>query len=199
MIAFSGGTSHYGILNHDDIDLFIITKPNAVYIVYLMIHLYAFLARARKELCANYLIDETGMKIRHSIDLYTAHKIVPLNPFKNSRMLIKFINENEWIKKFFPNFNIKYANLVEQPSKNYLLKPLNIALMLMYKIWYRRKIISSTGTGSLVLKQNCLKLHTNDHRVKILSEFQSRLNEYYSAKETENDSQTNKELVEVGT
>ncbi|MHB8579869.1 MAG: glycosyltransferase family 4 protein [Ignavibacteriaceae bacterium] len=197
MIAFSGGTSHYGILNHNDLDLFIITKPNSVYIVYLFIHLYSFIIRSRKELCANYLIDETNLKISHSYDFYTAHQIITLLPFRNPEMLNKFWNENEWVKQYFPNFNPGTEIVPEHPLKNYLLKPLNLVLLLFYKRLYRKKIISSAGKSSLILKQNCIKLHTNDHKEKIISEFQNRLQDYYRSKRTNTESKLNRKLAAV--
>ena len=198
MIAFSGGTSHYGILNHDDLDLFIVTRPDAVYIVYMIIHLYTFFTKSRKELCANYLIDETNLKIMHSHEFFTAHQIITLIPFKNAEILNMFWEENEWVKEFFPNFNTTDGALYIKRARNYLLKPLNAALMLIYKLRYRKKIISPANKGSLILKQNCLKLHTNDHREKIISEFQKRLQAYFEAKKDDDGSIQNQELVEAG-
>ncbi len=197
MIAFSGGTSHYGIQNHDDIDLFIITKSNAVYIVYLIIHLYTFIIKSRKELCANYLIDETNLKISHSHEFFTAHQIITLVPFKCPEKLNIFLGENDWVNEFFPNFISENAETFRQPSKNYLLKPLNAVLMLIYKLRYRKKISSPENKGSLILKQNCLKLHTNDHREKIISEFNKRLQAYSRANKDDKGSIQNQELVEA--
>ncbi len=198
MIAFSGGTAHYGISNHDDIDLFIITKQNTVYIVYLIIHLFSIIFRTRKELCANYLIDESELKIKYAFDLYTAHQIITLIPFKNPQMLSLFLNENEWVKKFFPNFTTYKNGFKSTSSKNIYLKPMNLILMLLYRFKYRKKIKSSCKNGSLILKQNCLKLHTNDHRIKVLTEFQKRIYEYYKMKNFDNNVKQNHDLVEAG-
>ncbi len=79
-IAFSGGTANYGIDNHDDIDLFIITKPNSVFIAYFLIHLISKIFNARKIICANYLIDETNLTINNFEDVYTANQIISLIP-----------------------------------------------------------------------------------------------------------------------
>jgi len=193
MISFSGGTSHYGFYNHDDIDLFIITKPNAVFIVYLIIHIYAFIIRARKELCANYLIDETNLNITHAYDFYTAHQIITLIPFKNAEMLNRFWKRNEWVRDFFPNFIIENAVPARRTSQYYFLKPVNIMLMSFYRKLYKNKINSSPSSSSLILMKNCLKLHTNDHREKIITEFQKRLYEYYTIRQRKEE-----ELAEAG-
>ena len=170
-IAFSGGTTHYGLENHEDIDLFIIAKPYTTYIVYFILHIYSKLFNARKELCANFLIDETQLEISISYDFYTAHQIVSLSAFKNEKMLNRFWNANSWIKNFFPNFTIK-PQAYSGAGKIYnLLRPLNFLLYLIYKWLYHKRVLGGDINGSLVLTENCMKLHTNDNRYKIIREF----------------------------
>ncbi|KAB2845289.1 MAG: glycosyltransferase family 4 protein, partial [Melioribacteraceae bacterium] len=70
-VALSGGTANYGINNHNDIDVFIITKPHSAFIVYLLIHLFSLILKVRNELCANYLIDENNIRINNNRDIYT--------------------------------------------------------------------------------------------------------------------------------
>jgi len=190
MIAFSGGTANYGIASHDDIDLFIITKPNSVYMVYLMIHVYSILIGARKQLCANYLIDETNMKINYSFDFYTAHQIITLSAYKNSQMLGKFWDENTWVKDFFPNFNYTPSsiNLNKKSLKVYsLLKPVNFLINIFYRKLYSRQLKLAKDRKSLIIKTNCLKLHTNDHRQKITAEFENALLKFYLNKKIVSD------------
>jgi hypothetical protein len=178
LIAFSGGTAHYGIENHDDIDLFIITKPYSIYIVYFIIHLYSIIFNARKELCANFLIDETRLEIIQSCDFFTAHQIISLKGFRNSKMLNHFISMNSWIKNFFPNFYIRNENFNKSGKGYFILKPFNLALMFFYKMLYKTKLDEFGVNGSMVLKENCMKLHSNDNRYKIINEFQRTWNEY---------------------
>jgi hypothetical protein len=197
MIAFSGGTSHYGILDHDDIDLFIITKPDSVYIVYLIIHIFAYITHTRKELCANYLIDETNLEINHSYDFYTAHQIISLIPFKNPEVLRKFWQENKWVNKFFPNFYSGNSIASISRSKHFMLNSLNRVLMLLYKRYFRKKILLSTNSSSIILTENCLKLHTNDNSTKIIFEFENLIHEYYRSKRFSEYSQPEKQLTET--
>ncbi len=182
MIAFSGGTSNYGIASHDDVDLFIITKPHSVYLVYLMIHIYSILSGARKQLCANYLIDETNMKINYSYDFYTAHQIITLTPFKNPEMLNNFWNGNEWVKKFFPNFYFSFS--ARQNRKHQIrfscLRPFNFLIKVFYRILYSKKLSLAGKNKSLVIESDCLKLHTNDHRQRITEEFEDALIKFYA-------------------
>jgi glycosyltransferase involved in cell wall biosynthesis len=182
LIAFSGGTAIYGLKNHDDIDLFIITKPYALYLVYFIIHLYSLLFNSRKKLCANFLIDETNLEINNMHDFYTAHQIITLNAFRNERMLNYFIARNSWINNYFPNFRIINENCKKSGRGFIFLKPVNWTLMSLYKFIYRKKLADLGPTGSMVLKKNFLKLHSNDNRFKISNEFQKSWNDYRSNK-----------------
>ncbi len=177
MIAFSGGTAHYGITRHDDIDLFVITKPNMLYIVYFIIHLGSLLLGIRKELCANFLVDEKSLDVEGTKDFFIAHQIISLIPFKNEEMLNYFMLRNAWIKEFFPNVDIS-PNIYPASSKLFLIfRPLNLILNSLYKLKYK-SLITRLGLSSIMVKEHYLKLHTNDHRNRIINKFNSVWNEY---------------------
>lgn len=178
LIAFSGGTAHYGIENHDDIDLFIISKPYAIYIVYFIIHIFSFVLKARKELCANYLIDESNLEIGQNYDYYTAHQIITLKSFRNEKMLSHFYSRNSWIKAFFPNFSIIQENYKPAGKLYYLIRPFNWIIMSLYKIKYKNLLKSKSLNQSIIITENCLKLHSNDNRRKIMNEFHRKWKEY---------------------
>jgi glycosyltransferase involved in cell wall biosynthesis len=175
--SLSGGTVHCGYENHNDIDLFIITKPNALYIVYALIHVLSLLFRVRKELCANYLIDERGMEIKYPHDFYTAHQIISLKAIKNKELLNGFFNQNNWIKEYFPNFSWQKFDL-NKPVKNIFLAPLNNVIKLFYRIIYRKKLLESKNNNSIRLEELCIKLHTNDNRSRITEEFFRAMQNY---------------------
>jgi glycosyltransferase involved in cell wall biosynthesis len=186
LIAFSGGSANYGAENHDDLDLFIITKPNSVYIVYFIIHFFSVMFHLRKEFCANYLIDETNLRISDSNDFYTAHQIISLTPLKNETLLNQFWKKNEWVKSFFPNFNhnINLTNKRQNYSKqNRFLIPINKTLMLFYKFLYRKKLYNMKKSNSIKLTEHRIKLHTNDHREKIIHEFEKAWTNYLIEKQ----------------
>jgi len=177
-IAFSGGTTHYGLENHDDVDLFIITKPYALYLVYIIIHIYSIITNSRKELCVNYLVDEYDLRINHSFDFYTAHQIISLTAYKNYRMLNKFWKENEWVRNIYPNFTIS-NDFPEQTSSFYrFLEPVNKLLLIFYRRMYKNKLQLSALTNSVLLTEHTIKLHTKDNRHKIIKEFENAWRDY---------------------
>lgn len=181
LISFSGGTAHYGFENHDDIDLFIITKPNTAYITYFIIHLLSLLFNARKELCANYLIDESNIEIKNPKDFYTAHQIITLVPFNNEPLLHYFWKKNEWVKEFFPNFPLPPAGEIKTSRFYITFKPLNKILKSFYILLYKNLITKTINSGSLRLTDECIKLHTNDYRFKTAIDFAKAWDEYITS------------------
>ena len=178
LISFSGGSTHYGLENHEDIDLFIITKPNTIYIVYFLIHIYSVLFKVRNILCVNYLLDERNILIDHSHDPYTAHQVISLTALKNEKMLNHFWKANDWVKEYFPNFEYS-ENEIKKSSKFYaVFKPFNNILMLFYKTLYRDKLKLLQKDDSMKLTNQCIKLHTNDYRDRIMNEFKAAWEQY---------------------
>ena len=127
----------------------------------------------------NYLIDENDLHINHSYDFYTAHQIISLTAYKNYRMLNKFFKANEWVINYYPNFNL--SDDIPQSSSffYYLLKPANKFLMLIYRKMYRNKLQLFKTTNSILLTEHTIKLHTNEHRFKIIKEFENTWKKYY--------------------
>jgi glycosyltransferase involved in cell wall biosynthesis len=176
-VSFSGGTAFYGYKDHNDIDLFIITKPNALYIVYALIHVLSLLFKVRKELCANYLIDERGMEIKYPRDFYAAHQIISLQSIKNEKLLNCFFNQNKWIKKYFPNFSWEHSE-IDRTMRNNFFIPLNKALKFLYRLIYKKQLKENQNKTSILLEELSIKLHTNDNRQKITQEFFNAWKDY---------------------
>jgi len=176
-IAFSGGTANYGIENHEDIDLFIITKPYTVYIVYLIIHVISLIFRSRKILCVNYLVDEKAIQIQLQRDLFTAHQIIALKPFKNADYLRYFLSSNDWVKKHYPNFIIPESKRLQSSFLYSFFRPFNIMIYFLYRFHYK-KYLALAKDGSVLLDEHVIKLHTNDYRMKVINEFHKEWNRY---------------------
>jgi glycosyltransferase involved in cell wall biosynthesis len=191
-IAFSGGSAHYGN-QHDDVDLFIITKPNALYIVYGIIHIGSIILRSRNIICANYLIDEKELEIKQQKDSYTAHQIISLVPFKNKNYLKVFLSKNYWIKNYFPNFEIEFSNAEQSSAFFALLKPLNKTIKILYRFFYKDLLIKFSHTNSLKIEDHILKLHSNDNRSAITKCFDELLNNYF--REVNGDITINKDFL----
>lgn len=102
-----------------DFDFFIITKPNRLWIARTLLILYKkiFLLNSKKYFCVNYFISSNQLSIVER-NRFTATEIVTLIPLSGKETFRKFITENNWIEKQFPNIkhnNFEEINTIKKP------------------------------------------------------------------------------------
>ncbi len=105
-VAISGSLSKNFADEHADIDYFIITRANRLWIARTMMHLYkklTFLIGRQHWYCMNYYVDEEALLIEER-NVYTAMEIVTLLPMNGKETMNIFFNANEWTKGYFPNY-----------------------------------------------------------------------------------------------
>jgi len=103
-VAVSGSLSKNYADKKADIDFFIITKANRLWIARTILHLFkklTFLIGKENFFCMNYFIDEEDLSIPEK-NIYTAIEIVTLLPLAGTFTLNKFFEKNSWTKKFLP-------------------------------------------------------------------------------------------------
>lgn len=108
-IAVSGSLSKNFATEKTDIDFFIITTANRLWIARTCMHLYkklTFLTGRQNWFCMNYYVDEAAMEIKEK-NIFTAIEIVTLLPMYGKDCLQEFREKNSWITTYFPlkNFN----------------------------------------------------------------------------------------------
>lgn len=105
-IAISGSLSKNFADEHADIDYFIVTRANRLWIARTMMHLYkklTFLTGRQHWYCMNYYVDEDALLIKER-NVYTAMEIVTLLPMNGKETMKLFFKANEWTKGYFPNY-----------------------------------------------------------------------------------------------
>lgn len=105
-IAISGSLSKYFADEDADIDFFIITSTNRVWIARSFTHLLkklSFLFRKQHLLCMNYYIDESQPEIIEK-NIFTATEVVTLIPVKGISAFNNFFEANRWTAQYLPNF-----------------------------------------------------------------------------------------------
>lgn len=100
--ALTGANAFESCQTHDDVDLFLITKSNRLWICYLALVLFSKVIRKRDTLCINYLVDEQNLHIRQH-DYYTAVQILQMIPLFDNAFNKRIIEDNRWIFDFLPN------------------------------------------------------------------------------------------------
>jgi predicted nucleotidyltransferase len=111
-IAISGSLSKNYADDHSDIDLFIITAKNRLWIARTIMHAFkklTFLVNKQDYFCMNYYIDEWQPEIVEK-SIYTAIEIGTLIPLQGDVIFEKFYTANAWIRNFIPNKNMRIAS-----------------------------------------------------------------------------------------
>ncbi len=177
-LYFSGGTAHANHADEKDVDLFIVTKKNRVWISYTIFRLLAKINRNFHPLCFNYVVDEMAAAIGYQHDFYTAHQLIYLQPVNEKSAGYNILAMNNWIYDFFPNMKVfeKEKNKQVDQTGNDFTGLLNLLLLSMWTWNFKRKNISN-GTGGILIDAHRIKLHTNDHRPKIYERFSKTLHD----------------------
>lgn len=122
-IAVSGSLSKNFANEKTDIDFFIVTAANRLWIARTFMHLYkklTFITGRQHWFCMNYYVDEAGLEIAEK-NIFTAMEIVTLVPMQGKSSLDNFISANSWVKKYFP-VNGSAVNHVPEIKKGFFRK-----------------------------------------------------------------------------
>ena len=149
-VGISGSLSK-GYYDEDgDIDFFIITSPNRLWIARTLLILYKkiFLLNSRKYFCVNYFISTNALEIDEK-NRFTATELVTLLPMYGNGSFHEFYKKNKWVNNFLPNKTVAegleklnpvnkplFTKLVEKSLNNKLGDYLDsFFLRITYKKW----------------------------------------------------------------
>lgn len=104
-IGISGSLSKNVADELSDIDFFIITRSNRLWIARTLMHLFkklTYLAGRQHWFCMNYYVDEDAMLIEER-NIFTATELLTLMPVAGNGTLDDFFHVNAWAMDYFPN------------------------------------------------------------------------------------------------
>ncbi|MBL7885536.1 MAG: nucleotidyltransferase domain-containing protein [Flavobacterium sp.] len=121
-VGISGSLSKGYYDNDSDIDFFVITKHNKLWVCRTLLMLYKkiFLLNSRKYFCVNYFISDQQLEIEEK-NRFTATELKTLIPMQGKQVFEQFYNRNLWIKDYFSKFEINLET-VPEIKKNGLTK-----------------------------------------------------------------------------
>jgi hypothetical protein len=191
-LAVSGSLSkNYGS-EKTDIDFFIITAANRLWIARTIMHLYkkfTFLTGRHNWFCMNYYVDEAVPEIEEK-NIFTAIEIITLLPMHGRSVMDNFMRSNRWTKAYFPLYTatdktpeIKKGFLVRLTEKifnNSFGDYIDNQLMRITDRRWKRKVVrkmkneKGNALGMRVSK-HCSKPDPKNFQDKVIREYQSKL------------------------
>ena len=117
-VSLSGALSKGYYDKDGDIDFFIITKPNRLWIARTLLILYKkiFLLNSKKYFCVNYFISSNALIIPEQ-NRFTATEMATLIPVNGKNIFRSFINKNNWVKEYYTNIPLYDFQLIMDVKK----------------------------------------------------------------------------------
>jgi hypothetical protein len=121
-ILLSGSISKGYMEKDSDVDYFIITHPNRLWVTRLLLMLFKkiFLLNSRKIFCINYFVDTESLEIEEK-NIFTATELTTLIPTYGTELYEALYSKNIWIREFYPNFP-KRDTIRISKNKNSIIK-----------------------------------------------------------------------------
>lgn len=188
-IAISGSLSKNVMYEDGDIDYFIITHENRLWLCRTLLILFKkiILLNSRKYFCLNYFVDEKNLKIRDE-NIFTAVEIAYLLPVYNVEIFNDLKLQNKWVDKFIPSIEIDISTVrLEKRKKSSVLEKIfsgklgdkaDIYFMrLTYKRWQKKfsDFPKVKFNQTMRSERGVSKHHPKDFQNTVLSTFQTKL------------------------
>lgn len=190
LIGVSGNLAMENATTKDDIDFFIVTRKGKLWVSRLAtLILLNFLGKRRSrddknvsgKICVNLLLEEDQL-IQKFKDLYTAHEILQMKLlWQRDEVYSKFLEDNEWVFKFLPNWTSSVKKLKVQDSKSKVKKEEesyyrgNVIDGMEYFVRVLQLRYMGLPTGKERVSETALYFHPNDYREKILKSYRETI------------------------
>jgi hypothetical protein len=109
-VFISGSLSKRCAEEKEDVDYFIVTSANRLWIARTIMHLFkklTYLRGHQHRYCMNYYVDEEALEIREK-NIFTATELITLIAARGNGDVASFFKANEWTTRFYPRY--KYRN-----------------------------------------------------------------------------------------
>ena len=194
-LAISGSLSKNYADENTDIDFFIITAPNRVWIARTLMHIFykwAVLTKKQRLYCMNYYISEEALLIPEQ-NIFTAMEIITLIPVKGEAVVADFVRTNKWVKTYFPNETVKPIISLEN-KKGFIRRVTEFFLQgktgnkidnWLYKLtaWHwqqnrqQQKLNNKGVLTSMLAEKQFAKPDPKNFQQKILQQYEAKINE----------------------
>ncbi len=191
-IGISGSLSKNFADEQSDIDLFVITAANRLWIARTLMHLFkklTFLVNKQHLFCMNYFIDEQGLEIIEK-NIYTATEIATLIPLEGDTVFEQFFLANAWNRVYLPNNVMRVSTA--KPLTSTFLKTLTETILnnwlgdaldgLLRRItaarWRKKTVLKKVNSRGIIMGMDAGKHYAKPDPVN----FQARFIDRYQTK-----------------
>lgn len=199
-VCISGSLSKRCADEKADIDYFIVTRSNRVWIARTLLHLFkklTYLRGRQHRYCMNYFVDEEALEIKEK-NIFTAIELLTLMPVCGNGGLTRFFRANEWTSQYLPHYNDR-LRMTQVEHRSSLLK--RVVEKLFDHRWgdrlevYLRELTDrrykqKTERGDVNIKGDPLALQCDEHssrpnpeyfQQRVLGKYQRKLREVVPA------------------
>lgn len=185
LVGVSGGLAMENASKRDDIDLFIITEKNRLWISRLMVlGILSLTGQRRKvgdfgrkiagKICINTLLEENRLE-QNSKDIYLAHEVLQMRPlWYKDGIYEKYLQDNQWVFKYIPNWVGPQVQSAKFKVQSDNLKFKIIDYIEEWTRWVQLKVMRKPQ-GMERVENGALYFHPNDIRPKILKLYKQKL------------------------
>ena len=109
-VCISGSLSKRFADERADIDYFIITRANRLWIARTLMHFFkklSYLRGHQHRFCMNYYIDEEALEIKEK-NIFTATELLTLMPMCGNGALDQFFEANSWTSLYLPHYRDRH-------------------------------------------------------------------------------------------
>ncbi|MBN9384511.1 MAG: hypothetical protein J0H74_27405 [Chitinophagaceae bacterium] len=120
-IGISGSLSKHYADEDADIDYFVITRSNRLWIARTFMHLFkkwSFVRGRQHWYCMNYFIDEDALEIEEK-NIFTATELITLLPACGNGGLVRFFDANNWVASFLPHYKHRTSATPPNPPPGF--------------------------------------------------------------------------------
>ena len=199
LIGISGGVAMENADKTDDIDLFIITSKNGLWLTRILITTFLNsmgvrrkagmkLSQVAGKLCLNILLEEDRLA-QNKADIYLAHEVLQMKVlWQRNGIYQKYLEDNQWVFEFLPNWvggargpassrSRRASSIANAPAATrrepFSLSPLADLLENLAKKFQLK--IMKKPVGMERIQDGALYFHPNDRRGEVLKEYKARI------------------------
>ncbi len=194
-VFVSGDLSKNATHRKSDVDFFILTEPNRLWISRSLLILFKkiFLLNKKKFFCLNLFATTESLEVKEQ-NIFLATEIATLKPLFNSALFYRYLEANSWIKQYFPNFDVGNIPLpkvservstiqkfVELPFRMFDATRLDEKLMkTMERVWAKRYPEFDETTRRRIFRctPHESRAYFGDFESKIIASYEQRLREF---------------------